>query len=231
MVNEIPSYRVDNMPYGGEELGLGREGIRFDGGHDRDQEHGDPAEPTDRAVVAKSRCLPTVILPASAPRSTTRRGSARRCSISPTSHPPPADRQSTVFGQGDEGRPQPPPPACEHQRQLCARRQRLCWPGAFGVGENWLRCSPSARTASPGGGGGRRARPPGGRARGHGSDIERFLVFAIQRVTPFHALARLAPRRGRARSADRARRGVECGRRHAMATEEFSICAQHFLPQ
>ena len=30
MVNEIPSYRVDNMPYGGGKTsGLGREGIRF----------------------------------------------------------------------------------------------------------------------------------------------------------------------------------------------------------
>jgi acyl-CoA reductase-like NAD-dependent aldehyde dehydrogenase len=30
VVNDVPSYRVDNMPYGGvKESGLGREGVRF----------------------------------------------------------------------------------------------------------------------------------------------------------------------------------------------------------
>ena len=30
VVNDVPSYRVDNLPYGGvKELGLGREGVRF----------------------------------------------------------------------------------------------------------------------------------------------------------------------------------------------------------
>ena len=30
VINDVPSYRVDNMPYGGvKESGLGREGIRF----------------------------------------------------------------------------------------------------------------------------------------------------------------------------------------------------------
>lgn len=30
VINDVPSYRVDNMPYGGvKDSGLGREGIRF----------------------------------------------------------------------------------------------------------------------------------------------------------------------------------------------------------
>ena len=30
VINDVPSYRVDNMPYGGvKESGLGREGVRF----------------------------------------------------------------------------------------------------------------------------------------------------------------------------------------------------------
>jgi acyl-CoA reductase-like NAD-dependent aldehyde dehydrogenase len=30
LVNEVPSFRVDNMPYGGvKESGLGREGVRY----------------------------------------------------------------------------------------------------------------------------------------------------------------------------------------------------------
>ncbi|HAW35889.1 MAG TPA: aldehyde dehydrogenase, partial [Erythrobacter sp.] len=30
VINDVPSYRVDNMPYGGvKDSGLGREGIKF----------------------------------------------------------------------------------------------------------------------------------------------------------------------------------------------------------
>jgi acyl-CoA reductase-like NAD-dependent aldehyde dehydrogenase len=30
VINDVPSYRVDNMPYGGvKDSGLGREGVRF----------------------------------------------------------------------------------------------------------------------------------------------------------------------------------------------------------
>lgn len=30
MINDVPSFRVDNMPYGGvKDSGLGREGIRY----------------------------------------------------------------------------------------------------------------------------------------------------------------------------------------------------------
>ena len=29
MINEVPAYRADHMPYGGEGLGLGREGVRY----------------------------------------------------------------------------------------------------------------------------------------------------------------------------------------------------------
>lgn len=31
MVNDVPSFRSDNMPYGGvKESGIGREGVRYD---------------------------------------------------------------------------------------------------------------------------------------------------------------------------------------------------------
>jgi acyl-CoA reductase-like NAD-dependent aldehyde dehydrogenase len=35
VINDVPSLRVDNMPYGGvKDSGLGREGLRSDRGHD-----------------------------------------------------------------------------------------------------------------------------------------------------------------------------------------------------
>ncbi len=76
VINDVPSYRVDNMPYGGvKDSGPRPRGHPLrDGGHDRDQESRHPpprrgaAEEADRKLTPLSRPTESAVPGPTAPR-------------------------------------------------------------------------------------------------------------------------------------------------------------------